>query len=308
MLNDTGTTELLNQFREELKVWIHEISDNVTKRLDAQTRLLSDIKQSHPIEKKAHTRIGKFLQKITRIEVMAVIIASLQLIIAFPQLQIAYNSLVNDETGNLKDAFNDFVTHTDEIALIQIPDTLTTREIEDIRSIQQVLFFNLKLLSQSDFAFEIKSKKPNEVCASIQNILLRMIEIGNCCQRINQIEQSLYETYFPQDNSAPNASNITLNSHNAIQRIMLLYISTEKITNLKQIQDEINSDLEKCAKEIKYNIVNRAQNIEKFKSYFENNMPFEKYAQYLRLQDELGIAFVNVLNQVQYSMAYNIEL
>lgn len=208
---------------------------------------------------------------------MAVVIAALQLVIAFPQLKIAYNSFLKDETGNLKDAFSDFVHHTDELAIIQIPDSLMSPEIVSIRQKQNELFFYLKLLSHTDFSFEINSDNPRYIEASITSTILRMQQIGNCCSRINEIELDLYENYFPIDRKV-NYMNYADSQLNDLQRILLLYLPTQQFANIFQIQTQINQSLNKYLTEMGNK---RYNNVKEIKNIFIKNMPLKQYSEYL---------------------------
>lgn len=265
---------------------------------------MKDIKDAHPIEKKAHTKIGKFLKKITKIEVMAVVIAALQLVIAFPQLKIAYDSLINDDTRNLKNAFSDFVHHTDNIAIIHIPDSLMTPEIASIRVKQNELFFYLKLLSHTDFSFDINSNNHRVIKASITSTILQMQQIVHCCQGINKIESDLYQSYFSNK-----GKNITTPLPDSLlttpQRILTLYVSVKQLEDIVQIQTDINTSLNRCL--IKMDNT-RDNNIDNIKTFLIKNMPLKQYSEYLRMQNELGISFINALNQIQYALAYNIKI
>lgn len=296
---DSYSSERLEQLRGLLKELFDSVSKDIVTRIDSQTQLLKDIKAVHPAEKKAHTKIGQFLKKITKIEVMAVIIAILQLIIAIPQLKIAYDSFENDETRNFKVAFNEFVTHTENLAIIDIPDTLISPEIKDIRKIQRELFFNLQLLAHSNLFFSTESNEPRDISLSIYNMTNRLIEIEHCCQRINLIEQKIIETYYPEEASCNNTNKC----------ILSMYIPTEQLIAIGQVQTNINDELSRFVVNMKQFTEKRHLKIREFrefKSYFEHNMPLENFTQYIRLQDELGLAFINALNQIQYSMCYGI--
>lgn len=283
------------------------IIQSVTQKLDVQTKLLKEIKEVHPIERQAHTKLGKFLQKITKIEVMAVIIAALQLIIAFPQLKIAYESFANDETANLKNVVNDFVTHTEEIAIIHIPDSLMTPQIREFRLIQSELFFNLKLLSHTQISSDIKGEKVDEIRAAMSDNLIRLLIIGNCCQRINEIEQRIYLNYFPSDKiTTTNTTGIDINNLTEIQQIFLLYAPYNKFWEINSIQKTINTKLQNY-----YNYLSSKKSVKgvnEIKGLFKRSIPIREYAEYIKLQDELGIAFINALNQIQYSLAYDIQM
>lgn len=274
---------------------VKKSSQDLSEKLVAQTKILNAIKNNQPVEKKAHTIIGKFLQKITKIEVLAVIIALLQLLIALPQLKVAYNAIFHDETLALKKTFTNFINHTDELVLIEIPDSLKTPEIIEIQDIQRKLFFNLKTLSQSEnaLAYFLTKKDGKDGNYRITDGLLSMIQLGECCEEINQIERTITNRY------APTNKNTGDNNLSQEQKIMIIYSSFTKLSELNTMLVDIKEKLSELV-----NSKKDSRNVENYVSFLKKKMPVDDFINYINLQDEVGLNYVNALNQIIYYLAY----
>lgn len=299
------TDPMRDSIEETGKKIVTSIEDNsarINEELKQQKQVLSEIRSQYPEKRPSKNKIIQILRTLTKLEVLGVIIALLQLVIAFPQLKWAYESATDNSNTEIKVAMEELVKNTGELKMVNIPDSLMTPKIIELRSMQQSILYNMKLLAQSkNFMNNFKNESISE-----EDLLMGLRNIGQIAKRLrddasNTIKEVelvdsivVKPTYEPIKNPQNPAKKDSAKIDKDANFILRLYSPTEELTQQQAIDTAINNKL--------YNIY---EGLKKNKNYdVRNNLPLDEYADLIKPLTKMGVNSFNALNQLQIYLTY----
>ena len=277
------------------------------------------------------------LRKLVKIECLGVIIAVLQLIIAFPQLRLAYESATSSDISELKKVIDNFNKHVESYQFANIPDSLQNKEVCRAKEYQQKLYAYSLYIVHADWNSNINI---NEFNAQSDTIVLNVLSSHNVEKKdikptvvfMNHIlRRRHYEHIFTkfriQFNALRNFIKLTEDIHSYYSStsdsiILSAQINWDKANDIESSMNIINKDLEEiyecCIESNK--IVEKSKNFEfskdaeiryaeteKLKEKITHLFENESYKNTISGMDDMCLDFINFLNLIQFKYAYNID-
>ena len=96
-----------------------------------------------------------YLRNIFGLQVIGVIIAFFQALIAWPQLKSAWEAATSDDIDKLQQTLSEFYNHVENYVIVDIPDSLMNDEVKQARYCQkQIYTYSLALVNQ-DWNFDM---------------------------------------------------------------------------------------------------------------------------------------------------------
>lgn len=213
--------------------------------------------------KNLRDRILAILNKIFSVQVMAVIIATLQLFIAIPQLKWAYESISNNSSDRLEKAVQDFRNHTASFSIISVPDSINDTNLITADGYLKQIFAYSQIIAHFDYS---DAGMDNDYYAKIWFERLKRLVI--VMGELNKVEKNIMTTIDdPQFKS-----------------LLSLYISPLK-------QNSINNQLNRFAQKAENNLNSNTATTKDVKEL----IPFT--IDMINSIDEQTVLFVRVLNE-----------
>lgn len=214
--------------------------------------------------------------KMLFLNILVVVIAILQVIIALPQLKWGYDALTDNDTKRLHNEFVNFRNHNAAITLISIPDSVLNDNIKIVRYYQKEVFLYSSIISQFDYTAQ-NVENSNDV-----NLWL---------EQFKRVYLLLTESITSQEV----VMNLDLSSDYKLLKI--IYIGPSDYIHFKHTLASFNTD---AARFLNSQAVEYAD--------FKKNFPFEKAAKLIKEYDNLNMKFINLLNEYQFKEAYHLVL
>lgn len=266
-------------------------------------------------------------KKLIGIEGLGVIIAILQLFIAYPQLKAAYQSATSNDVKKLQESIERFQTHVDDFIFVDIPDSLVTEEVKQAQLFQKRMYSYSLALVNADWNFEPyqdtaiqslvkeqtkgKSKEEKELASTYLSLLYYQ-SIGNRYRANMYMVGKLIEEFSAID-------NYYLNHHGIDSVLMVTQIDIntrdEALNQLKKIDrlttstNNQSQDLvQKAAQDINNKNKQRVlKDVRKYKElqykYYSNPVLYE----FVGNMDKICLDYIEFLNLIQLKYAYNVD-
>lgn len=144
--------------------------------------------------KKWHVEDLNLFKELISVEQLGVVIAGLQLIIAFPQLKMAYKSVTSDNITVLYEEIANFNNHIDNFAFVSIPDSLIDDDVHRAMMFQRQLYTASLYIVNTNWSSDIFVDADN-VATYINTPAMRRILLSNDLSRKNEslLKEYTYE-------------------------------------------------------------------------------------------------------------------
>lgn len=276
------------------------------------------------------------LRKLVKIECLGVIIAVLQLIIAFPQLRLAYESATSSDITELKNVINNFKKHVESYQFVNIPDSLQNIEVCQAKEYQQKLYAYSLYIVHADWYSNINIEEINVQSDTVVNILLShnvdkkdikptvdfmnhilrkqhykhiISKFGiqfNAVHNFIKLTKDIHSYYLSKSDSTLLSAQINWDKARDIDNSMNIII--KNLDEISKTLDESNKIIEK-SKDLEFSkdAEIRYAETEKLKNPITHLFEDESYKNTISGMDDMCLDFINFLNLIQLKYAYNLD-
>lgn len=217
---------------------------------------------------KKKLKVSRIRRQLCSVQVLGIIIAILQVVIAAPQLKWAYDALYDNDTKKLNQTIIDFQNHNASLNLIEIPDSLQNDTIRKAQYLQRQLFLLANAVSQGDLSSD-GIHNPTHVKLWMEK-LKRVFAIFI---KINGIETEITE--WNLDSYFTGMKTVYLNPVSIAEVNTKMEVLWGKI---KLLDDESNLSCKK----------------------FKTKFPMAEMIEVVRLMDSQTVSYIRLLNQYQF--------
>lgn len=266
-------------------------------------------------------------KKLIGIEGLGVIIAILQLFIAYPQLKAAYQSATSNDVKKLQESIERFQTHVDDFIFVDIPDSLVTEEVKQAQLFQKRLYSYSLAIVNADWNFEPyqntkirqkngESKEDYELASQIISLMPYYTSIGDCYTANMQLMEKMCEELIAIDAyylKRQRTDGILLETQIQKDRLAELQNQISELDSLSRstqsqidvIMQDINAiDKNKLNRSTKKRCAKRFKEIEKLKYKQYNNPVLHKCVDNF---DKICLDHIEFLNLILLKYAYNVD-
>lgn len=281
------------------------------------------------------------LKKIVPFEIIGLIISALQLVIAYPQLQLAYKSVSSDDVTELKECIEQFNSHIESLVFVDIPDSLLNDETKKARVFQKQLYtYSLFLVNADwdgdltvtsldvDSVMQTSAFKNNNNIRKDVKLLSDLAYSAASTQKMLEVGQRLQVNFIGTQNFTRALETIN-NYYNSQVADSLLLSSQVKKSNMLGIlksQDEIISLQTKATKQFEItrkeierinsnNVLDVHQKAELIKKELDKSRKiYNEYVNspailmFIKQMDKMCLDYIAFLNLIQLKYGYNVEL
>lgn len=266
-------------------------------------------------------------KKIVPIGVLGVIISLLQLIIAIPQLQLAYKSVSQDDVAEFKKSIEQFNSHVASFIFVDIPDSLQNEDVLVARKYQkQIYTYSLSIIN-ADWDIEAKpnigaikdaASDPMEQRQIITAPIAKMMNVLGRIQTNFNVAQNLYTTlletssryvYGSKHDSLLISSQIKISELKAIRNFQdtLSVLQSDFEKQLRIAATKINIEMDsQISDKRKNNLLLRE--VETICESYNDYLNGSTFNNYIKSIDKVCLDYINFLNIVQLEYAYNVNL
>lgn len=209
------------------------------------------------------------IKEVLNINVIAVFIAVLQLVIAMPQLKLAYESCTSSDIDKLNKTIKDIQEENKRLNIVNIPKDITDEKLLMIDSIQYELYLYTKTLAD----FDTKEYKGTDKdimefeALRYKQLLDYNFQIFTTCQKIKSL--------FSKDDCALLVMSIRLDSFDSVIKIL----------------QELNIEKENA-------------NLDDYQKILYS----AKFRQYIEMQSDFVFKFIEVLNLYKIQQMHNLKV
>lgn len=214
-----------------------------------------------------------FLKGIFKLKVLGVVIAALQLVIAMPQLRLAYKSCTSDDMDRLKATIEDIRLKSSKINIVALPESITDSELLWADSVQQSLYLFVRTTASFDCGSFEKNDSTSKDYA------------------LNQYSNYLSWTSLVVENCRDVNRKLASSNDNNSLRLLFLTLNYSHLDLVLESLTGINEEVEKSAKGAEALL----SKTEEFKTLIQQ-------------QTDLCCKYIELLNLYKIRRMHNIEI
>lgn len=267
------------------------------------------------------------LKKLVKIESLGVIIAGLQLIIAYPQLQLAYDSVAKDDITKFNENLKQFQSHVEKFIIVDIPDSLVNEDVKIARVFQKQIYAYSLFITNANWNRDISLN----IDSVLQTLKLDNKERDNlhciiAMHRIKSVNKRLTANLFGVDNAVETLSKVEkFYSNHADSTLFLSQIDDESLKTAAKALNELKELSHKCKHSMiralsEIDKINngsskdcvkarrRKKEIQKVHNALKNYYDEPAFNTLIKSMDMQCMDYIAFLNIVQLKYAYNVDL